>query len=492
MKKVGACFYPQNIRRAARKFLSAQGASPEQWANTSVRVLCLKSIWRFDRQWERLQRVFTLRISGAPPESSFPLKARRPNSGRTLLYAFYAWNLSDVSIGNEKGYSVFLPSEYQARRPKVPFRSRRVARTVGEHFCTRFMLEIYLTFRSAMRKVTACFYPQNIRRAARKFLSAQSASPEQWVNTSVRFILEIYLTVRSAMRKVTACFYPQNIRRAARKFLSAQSASPEQWVNTSVRVLCLKSIWRFDRQWERLQRVFTLRTSGAPPESSFPLKARRPNSGWTLLYAFYAWNLSDVSIGNEKGHSVFLPSEHQARRPKVPFRSRRVARTVGEHFCTLYTWNLSDGSIGNEKGHSVFLPSEHQARRPKVPFRSKRVARTVGEHFCTRFMLEIYLTFRSAMRKVTACFYPQNIRRAARKFLSAQGASPEQWVNTSVRCILEIYLTVRSAMRKVTACFYPQNIRRAARKFLSVQSASPEQWAKTSVRFILGILSDAQ
>ena len=136
---------------------------------------------------------------------------------------------------------MFLPSEYQARRPKVPFRSRRVARTVGEHFCTRFMLEIYLTFRSAMRKVTACFYPQNIRRAARKFLSAQGASPEQWVNTSVRFILEIYLTVRSAMRKVTACFYPQNIRRAARKFLSAQGASPEQWVNTSVR--CILEIY---------------------------------------------------------------------------------------------------------------------------------------------------------------------------------------------------------------------------------------------------------
>ena len=135
------------------------------------------------------------------------------------------------------------------------------------------------------------------------------------------------------MKKVGACFYPQNIRRA--------------------------------------------------PESSFPLKARRPSSGWTLLYAFYAWNLSDASIGNEKGYSVFLPSEYQARRPKVPFRSRRVARTVGEHFCTLYTWNLSDGSIGNEKGYSVFLPSEHQARRPKVPFRSRRVARAVGEHFRT-------------------------------------------------------------------------------------------------------------
>ena len=132
---------------------------------------------------------------------------------------------------------MFLPSEYQARRPKVPFRSRRVAPTVGEHFCTRFMLEIYPTLRSAMRKVTACFYPQNIRRAARKFLSAQGASPEQWVNTSVRFILEIYLTVRSAMRKVTARFYPQNIRRAARKFLSAQGASPEQWVNTPVRFI---------------------------------------------------------------------------------------------------------------------------------------------------------------------------------------------------------------------------------------------------------------
>ena len=277
--------YPKNIRRAARKFLSAQGASPQQcgWTllyafyawnlsdasignekgysvflpseyqarrpkvpfrsrrvaptvrvNTSVRVLCLKSIWRFDRQWERLQRVFTLRISGAPPESSFPLKARRPNSA-------------------------------------------------GEHFCTRFMLEIYLTLRSAMRKVTACFYPQNIRCAARKFLSAQGASPEQWVNTSVRFILEIYLTVRSAMRKVTACFYPQNIRRAARKFLSAQGASPEQWVNTSVRFI-IEIYLTVRSAMRKVTACFYPQNIGAPPESSFPLKARRPNSGWTLLY----------------------------------------------------------------------------------------------------------------------------------------------------------------------------------------------------------------
>ena len=105
-----------------------------------------------------------------------------------------------------------------------------------------------------------------------------------------------------------------------------------------------------------------------------------------------------------------------------------------------------------------------------------------------RFILEVYLTLRSALRKVTACFYPQNIRRAARKFLSAQGASPEQLVNTTVRFMLEIYLTLRSAMRKVTACFYPQNIRRAARKFLSAQGASPEQSVNTSVRFILGNL----
>ena len=222
---------------------------------------------------ESLRRVFTVRTLGAPPEQCV----------NTPVRVILVWL---TSIGNEKGWSVFLPSEYQARRPKVPFRSRRVARTVGEHYCTSD-----------------------------------------------------------------------------------------------------------------------------------------------------TWNLSDASIGNEKGHSVFLPSKYQARRPKVPFCSRRVARTVGEHYCTSDTWNLSDASIGNEKGQSVFLPSEYQARRPKVPFCSRRVARTVGEHFCTRFILEIYLTLRSATRKVRVCFYPQNIRRAARKFLSAQGASPEQWVNTSVRVL---------------------------------------------------------
>ena len=56
---------------------------------TLLYVLYLKSIWRFDRQWERLQRVFTLRTSGAPPESSSPFKARRPNSGRTLPFVLY-------------------------------------------------------------------------------------------------------------------------------------------------------------------------------------------------------------------------------------------------------------------------------------------------------------------------------------------------------------------------------------------------------------------
>ena len=66
---------------------------------------------------------------------------------------------------------------------------------------------------------------------------------------------------------------------------------------------CYTRLTRLDRQWKKLERVFTLRISGAPPESSFPLKARRPNSGWTLLYAFYACNLSDASW---RAHQVYL------------------------------------------------------------------------------------------------------------------------------------------------------------------------------------------
>ena len=124
--------------------------------------------------------------------------------------------------------------------------------------------------------------------------------------------------------KFEACFYSQNTRRVARTVREHSST-------------CYTRPTRLDRQWKRLQRVFTLRISGAPPESSFPLKARRPNSGWTLLYAFHAWNLSDALMGNEKGYSVFLPSEDQARRPKVPFRSRRVALTVGNTSRTFYT-----------------------------------------------------------------------------------------------------------------------------------------------------------
>ena len=124
--------------------------------------------------------------------------------------------------------------------------------------------------------------------------------------------------------KFELCFYCQNTRCAARTVREHSCT-------------CYTRLTRLDRQWKRLERDFTLRISGVPPKSSFPLKARRPNSGWTLLYAFYPWNLSDTSIGNEKCYSVFLPSEYQARRPKVPFRSRRVARTVGEHFRTFYT-----------------------------------------------------------------------------------------------------------------------------------------------------------
>ena len=230
---------------------------------------------------------------------------------------------------------------------------------------------------------------------------------------------------------------------------------------------------------ESLRRVFTVRTPGASPEQCMNTPVR----------VIVVWR---ASIGNEKGYSVFLPSEYQARRPKVPFRSRRIARAVGEHFCTRFMLEIYlTVRSAMRKVTACFYP--HNIRRAARKFLSAQGASPEKwVNTSVRFILEIYLTLRSAIRKVTACFYPQKIRRAARKFLSIQGASPEQWANTSVRFILEIHLTVRSAMRKVTACFYPQNIRRAARKFLSVQGASPEQWANTSVRFILGNLSDAQ
>ena len=269
-----ACFYCQNTRRVARTVHEHS-------------CTCHSHLTRLDRQWKRLERVFTLRISGAPPESSFPLKARRPNSGWTLLYAFYAWNLSDGSIGNEKGYSVFLPSEYQARRPKVPFRSRRVARTVGEHFCTFYTWNLsdgsignekgYSVFLPALRISGAppeSSFPLKARRP----------------NSGWTLLYVVYL--KSIWR------FDRQWERLQRVFTLRTSGAPPEssfplkarrpnsgW--TLLYVLYLKSIWRFDRQWERLQRVFTLRISGAPPESSFPLKAHRPNSGWTLLYVLY-------------------------------------------------------------------------------------------------------------------------------------------------------------------------------------------------------------
>ena len=161
-------------------------------------------------------------------------------------------------------------------------------------------------------KFEACFYCQNTRRVAPKFA---------W---TLLYVLFSSNAPRSAMKKVGACFYPQNIRRAARKFLSAQGASPEQWVNTSVRVLCLKSIWRFDRQWERLQRVFTLRISGAPPESSFPLKARRPSSGWTLLYVLYLKSIWRFYWQWERLQRVFtLRTSGAPPESSFPFKARR-------------------------------------------------------------------------------------------------------------------------------------------------------------------------
>ena len=67
-------------------------------------------------------------------------------------------------------------------------------------------------------------------------------------------------------------------------------------------------------------------------------------------------------------------------------------------------WNLYCASISYYKGYSVLLTSEYQARRPKIQF--------------------------------------------------CRGASPKEWVNTTVHLILfEIYLALRSATTKVTACF---------------------------------------
>ena len=188
MRKVTACFYPQNIRRAARKFLSAKGASPEQWVNTSVRVLCLKSIWRFDRQWERLQRVFTLRISGAPPESSFPFKARRPNSGWTLLYVLYLKSIWRFDRQWERLQRVFtLRISGAPPESSFPFKARRP--NSGRTLLYVLYLKSIWRFDRQWERLQRVFTLRTSGAPPENFLSVQGASPEQWANTSVRFIL---------------------------------------------------------------------------------------------------------------------------------------------------------------------------------------------------------------------------------------------------------------------------------------------------------------
>ena len=221
--KFEACFYCQNTRRVTRTVHEHS-------------CTCHSRLTRLDRQWKRLERVFTLRISGAPPESSFPLKAHRPSSGWTLLYVLYLKSIWRFDRQWERLQRVFtLRTSGAPPESSFPLKARRPN--------SGWTLLYVLYLKSIWR------FDRQWERLQRVFTLRTSGAPPE-------------------------SSFPLKARRPN-----------SGW--TLLYVLYLKSIWRFDRQWERLQRVFTLRISGAPPESSFPLKARRPNSGWTLLYVLY-------------------------------------------------------------------------------------------------------------------------------------------------------------------------------------------------------------
>ena len=233
-------------------------------------------------------------------------------------------------------------------------------------------------------KFEACFYCPNATHAARSYLSAPGASPKHWVETSVRFDISNYMVaLRSAIRKATACFYPQNIRHAAQQFFCSRHAA--KTVGTLLYGWYLKSIWHFNRLSERFKHVFTF-TEYQAHRSRIPLEFRLRRVAQIVGEHYCTvdiWNLvSGDSIGwLERLQRVFTLRISVAP-PKDCFLLRRVAQTVGEHYCAVDIWNLVSGDSISwlERLQRVFTLRMSGAPS-KDCFLLRRIAQTVGEHY---------------------------------------------------------------------------------------------------------------
>ena len=117
--------------------------------------------------------------------------------------------------------------------------------------------------------------------------------------------------------------------------------------------------------WNR--RLFTARMPHAPPDHTFLRQARRPKTGLKLVYvSIFRTTRSRFGRQFERLQRVFT-----LRIPGTPLNNSSAPGTWPKqwvHYCTVDTWNLSGTWIGYQKGYSVFLPSEYQAHRPKIPF----------------------------------------------------------------------------------------------------------------------------
>ena len=89
------------------------------------------------------------------------------------------------SIGNLNIYSLFSPSECQARHLIFTFCLRRAAQTAGKNNC---MFDLSKSTGSGI----VWFRHQNVRRATQSFLSVWGALPKQWVKPLYVRSFEIY------------------------------------------------------------------------------------------------------------------------------------------------------------------------------------------------------------------------------------------------------------------------------------------------------------
>ena len=137
---------------------------PYYYCRSIVRQLAGSSIstdWKFEACF-----VFTVRMPRASPNNSFLLRrlAQKQWVGTSVVSTF---RTTRSRFYGQFERHTMSPSEYpEARSPIIPFCARRVAQKRWVNTFVHLIFEIYLPIWSAIRNVTACFYPRYIRRAA--------------------------------------------------------------------------------------------------------------------------------------------------------------------------------------------------------------------------------------------------------------------------------------------------------------------------------------